>query len=84
MDPDRKRQIIDAEVRFTLRERLNRALAEKGVYVVGRLTHQPGVEPVAFADVDQTSNRSPATVSANAGQATTANAGTDLILPGAG
>ena len=39
MDPDRKRQIISAEERFTLRERLNRALAEKGVYVLGKLTH---------------------------------------------
>lgn len=39
MDPDRKRQIISAEERFTLRERLSRALAEKGVYVLGKLTH---------------------------------------------
>ena len=39
MDPDRKRQIINAEERFTLRERLNRALAEKGIYVLGTLTH---------------------------------------------
>ena len=39
MDPDRKRQILNAEERFTLRERLSRALAEKGVYVLGKLTH---------------------------------------------
>lgn len=39
MDPDRKREIINAEERFTVRERLNRALAEKGIYVLGRLTH---------------------------------------------
>jgi hypothetical protein len=42
MDPDRKRQILNAEERFTLRERLSRALAERGVYVVGRLTTEPG------------------------------------------
>lgn len=45
MDPDRKRQILNAEERFILRERLNRALAEKGVYVVGRLTHDAPAVP---------------------------------------
>lgn len=45
MDPDRKRQILKAEERFTLRERLSRALAEKGVYVFGRLTHEARAVP---------------------------------------
>lgn len=45
MDPDRKRQILKAEERFTLRERLSRALAERGVYVFGRLTHEARAVP---------------------------------------
>ena len=57
MDPDRKRQIIDAEERFTLRERLNRALAEKGIYVLGTLTHDAPmlsllIDAAEGADVD--------------------------------
>lgn len=52
MDPDRKRQILNAEDRFTLRERLSRALAEKGIYVMGRLTHDTQPRP-ARSDDDQ-------------------------------
>ena len=41
IDPDRKRQILKAEERFALLHRLSRALAEKGVYIFGKLTHDP-------------------------------------------
>lgn len=37
MDSDRKHQIIAAEAAFASRERLARALAEEGFYVVGKL-----------------------------------------------
>lgn len=40
MTPDRKRQILTAEALFASRERLSRALAEKGFYIVGRLTNE--------------------------------------------
>lgn len=39
MTPHRKRQILDAEEQFASRSRLSRALVEKGVYIVGKLTH---------------------------------------------
>lgn len=58
MDPDRKRQILKAEERFTLRERLSRALAEKGVYVFGRLTHDARAVPEPERDPD-TAARTP-------------------------
>lgn len=45
MDADRKRQILTAEDRFAQLERLRRALADKGVYVVGRLTHDAPFGP---------------------------------------
>ena len=65
MDPDRKRQIINAEERFTLRERLNRALAEKGIYVLGTLTHDAPmlsllIDAAEGTDVDQSVTLSPA------------------------
>ena len=51
MDPLRKHQILNAEARFTHVERLTRALAEKGVYVLGGLTHDTlelgAVEPAS-------------------------------------
>ena len=72
MDPDRKRQILNAEQRFTLRERLSRALAEKGIYVVGRLTHDflqnPGSTPTAE---DQGSDAPPPMRASGAPQAGT-------------
>ena len=38
MDQDRKREILAAEVAFAKKDQLAKALAEGGVYVLGRLT----------------------------------------------
>jgi len=38
MDQDRKRQILAAEAAFAKKDQLAKALAEGGVYVLGKLT----------------------------------------------
>ena len=38
MDPQRKRDLLEAEARFVRRERLRRRLAEAGVYLLGPVT----------------------------------------------
>ena len=39
MDKDRKREILEAEARQGRLEELARALAARGVYIIGKLTH---------------------------------------------
>ena len=45
MDSERKREIIAAEERYRLLDRLAADLAAKGFYVVGRLTTKPPAGP---------------------------------------
>ena len=45
MDSERKREIIAAEERYRLLDRLAADLAAKGFYVVGRLTTNPPAGP---------------------------------------
>lgn len=56
IDVERKKAILQAEQEFERRENLSRALAEKGVTLIGRITSPPPVEKdPAAAPADQPS-----------------------------
>ena len=49
IDPERKQAILDAEREFERKENLSRALAEKGVTLIGRITSPSHPEDIDAA-----------------------------------
>ncbi len=57
VDVERKQAILQAEQDFERKENLSRALAEKGVTLIGKITSPAPVEaPPAAKPVDETSD----------------------------